>query len=425
MEACRDKIVELLAKEAVECVVRDDTILFVYRNNIQHSIKVIFSKPTFRPGVGNATLNIISDTPDGWHRSDDTTSRWLGNNFEKAAHKIVEYVVATKELEVGKSLMIKLFSDQNIQARMEGDSIILPDNTIIRFRIDAIWSKPRGEILGNHTCSTWILGQDCEFAVCDIIDSVLGTNLLHQAALQKVPSFQNELGDCQSSIMTMLKERGIVCTTAPSIKPWQKTVFCPSGLINVDIELCSDRIGGVVKINDKCSGRWTIGYKAGSEWAACRTVDTLLGTNLVEEYERKLYGLIPKEQADKAAKWWADQLRGKSPRLNPLQIELVTGGLMSILQSTLQAQSDASSRADRFEILLAVMLQNTIAEPRGVYLSVDYNSCGKLYKCWERSDPDSKDDGFGHFPCKTRMRIYKDKILLGSTLSKEENDKPL
>lgn len=174
--------------------------------------------------------------------------------------------------------------------------------------------------------------------------------------------------------------------------------------------------------------RWTLGQKIDWEWAACRTTDHLLKTKFEERFETRLYGLIPEEQADKAAKWWADHIRGRVPhgtgrQPNPLQLEIAFQGLLTALQDNLIEQPDTESRADIFEEILSKKLQAKIAYPRGVSLTTDYNPCRVLAECWKLSNPEDKSDSFGRFPLKTRMKVYKDKVTLGWTTHPEENDK--
>lgn len=120
------------------------------------------------------------------------------------------------------------------------------------------------------------------------------------------------------------------------------------------------------------------------------------------------YGLIPKEQADKAARWWAEQLRGKKKSYPGFPLMGVF--LFEKLEESL---APADQRISRFETLLSHKIQEEIADNYGVTLSTDYDPNGLLYEAWKESETsEARDDGFGRFPIKTIMRVYKDKVLL-------------
>lgn len=120
------------------------------------------------------------------------------------------------------------------------------------------------------------------------------------------------------------------------------------------------------------------------------------------------YGFIPKEQADKAAQWWADQLRGKKRKYT--ELPAIGALLFEKLEASLVP---ADQRIDKFEELLSRKLQEEVANHYGVTLSVDYDPMGLLYEAWKESaTPGDHDDGFGRFPIKTNMRVYGDKVVL-------------
>ncbi len=81
---------------------------------------------------------------------------------------------------------------------------------------------------------------------------------------------------------------------------------------------------------------------------------------------------------------------------------------MANLQQAL-AQEEITPQVERFRELLSARLQVENLGPYGVRLRTDYSPEAILLECWSLS---CSDDGFGRFPIKTAMTIYKDHITV-------------
>ena len=116
---------------------------------------------------------------------------------------------------------------------------------------------------------------------------------------------------------------------------------------------------------------------------------------------------MKKETAQKAAKWWADQLRTK-PKLDNGDDSLA-GILTSVVAYRLQEKEYENRKfedANKFEIALAEILELENDE-RGVILSVDYNPDYLLSKAIKNVNINV---GQTRLPWKTTMWITKNKI---------------
>ena len=149
----------------------------------------------------------------------------------------------------------------------------------------------------------------------------------------------------------------------------------------------------------------------------CRVLEDLPGQIfdcfLEQKAEREAritkFGLVPKEQADRAAKWWSDQLQKKGFK-NLYRVDEEGIDLVLALEAKLQ-EKEITDRIVRFEQLLSEKIQTEIADERGVTLKVDYHPEDLLAEAWEESSTEA-DRGFGRFPWKTQITVYKDRIVL-------------
>lgn len=337
---------------------------------------------------------------------------------EPALMKIMEAVRKTRQLDSAKTRLVELFMDRGVSAGIVGDTV---STTRGEFRFIAKVSMDLGEIQGAKESAWWDLARgDYELAVRKTVDSVLGTNLFLELVKERFPSALGEIKECAHRLVEICQAQGLdaaVCTDEmvqiSDKKTWLDITFSigPSTINDSGIE-------GRISISGVLQIQWALASGEGYELGLCRLVDRLLGTKLEEKYDIAKYGFVPRETANKAAKWWANALRKEEPNLppgTPLMAEVYASELSHILPGY-----DKGDRIGRFEAGLAEKLQTTIMSPFGITLSVDYNPCAMLYNCWAASDPESGDDGFMRFPCKTTMKITKEKIEVGSSLSKNK-----
>jgi hypothetical protein len=430
MESFVSKVQGKLAQRSIVSVWKDDAISFVFRE-IPTVVYVTSSKHGRRPVHYQAVLHFqareeIEDVTFGTVREE-----WKEyESDEKAVNSITNAVFATTGLDAAKKLLLEVLVAKSLNPEVKGDTIsLLGDSKSFNVHLERCYGSSKfykGEIsfrlAGKVVWSNarWRLDEDyeLELAVGYALDYAGVTNgMLKEVAMRKFPSIPAEHAGCMGMVKEMLDRYGGPTEVISQIKDSLRAEIEP------DVWSYGSLCGRIHSSMGSHAG-WTYG-KHSYEWAACKTVDMILGTSTVEAYERRTYGLIPKEQADKAAKWWADHLRGKNIRPDPLQVTIATRGLMEVMREELNDQPDTEARADRFERVMSDELQTKIANPHGVGMSVDHDPDDFLWGCWQRSDPDSEDDGFCRFPCKTRMRIFKDKIMVGSTMKREDSDKPI
>lgn len=114
-----------------------------------------------------------------------------------------------------------------------------------------------------------------------------------------------------------------------------------------------------------------------------------------------------KETSQKAAKWWADQLRGGAKLDNGDKSE--TGAMTFMLAAMLQVQETAlldSIKIQKFEDCLSEILQET--EARSYFsFGVDYHPDGILCDAAEKAGVSL---GMTTLPWKTTMWINGDKV---------------
>ncbi len=188
--------------------------------------------------------------------------------------------------------------------------------------------------------------------------------------------------------------------------------------LSVEFWTRDDQFGAGIQPNRCCWMNFRCQKDENSDRFVTEVVEEVLKYKRRDDKERAEYGFIPKEQAQRAAKWWADQLRGKSPKnIFKIPDAPLTGlAVLLMLEDGLQ-KKDISPRLDRFEQLIIEGLQQEIATPWGAVLQVDYDPQGLLLWCWQKSRLEDDDSGFGRFPWKTTMRVQKEQILV--------NDQPI
>lgn len=113
-----------------------------------------------------------------------------------------------------------------------------------------------------------------------------------------------------------------------------------------------------------------------------------------------------KQTAQKAARWWADQLRGHAKLDNGDQSE--TGAMTFVMSRILQSKEKAGqtpAQVDRFESALAILIYKGDFD----FIDVDYHPDPILEQA---ADEAGLSLGMASLPWKTTMHIDGDKVTV-------------
>lgn len=330
------------------------------------------------------------------------------NPFEKCCAELLQWLDESKKLEACKTRLIELVRRVGHSAIIDGDAVkFTGSKTVIDFNFRVSRGDYYGMIQLPGKQIIWNLAEGCEYAMRAVVDNVVaGSSMLYEYATALDVTIPTKMQMAAEKLRELLIGCDKPCRVTNLKGIW--SVVCLDVVFRLNIEIVGGELGCCISAGHNDDYCWTFA-KGDYERAACLAIDRRLGTELFEDYERRIYGVVSAESAGRAARWWADALRGKNPVQVPDYIEKMGGGRVAPMQAI--ARSTLGERVDRFEKLLAARLCGMTILPDGIKLYVDYHPEGVLADCWRASSIDSIEKLF-IFPLKTCMRITKDQIYV-------------
>ena len=119
-------------------------------------------------------------------------------------------------------------------------------------------------------------------------------------------------------------------------------------------------------------------FREGQEWDefTMRVINKLTRHRDYDDRMREEYVTISKEQANKAAQWWADTLTSDADNMDAYEGVPGASGFLKMSQQIMRKNNP--TRVERFRDILVERLQKQLASPRGYSLEVDYHPIGLL-----------------------------------------------